>query len=119
MPTDNYDGCRGLVGLLSFFAFSVTLRYGITPVMATQRGRTKIHQSNADRQRAYRQRRESGTATLVELVEAVVSAVDRGRCHKIVKGLPEEPEAAARELIARLDGIALIKFPPRVVQVKE
>lgn len=69
------------------------------------------YSSAAERQAAHRLRREALVSDLQALIDAIVSACDNGRCYRLVKNLPDEPQAAARELTERITGIALVKFP--------
>lgn len=77
--------------------------------MATRR----LYPDNAAKQKAYRERREVLATNFDKLAAALTHALDRGRAHKIADNLPEEPNARCRELIARLEEVALVVFPPR------
>ena len=75
-------------------------RYGI-------RGKP-IHATTTDRQRAYRERqsaeRDNLRAASRELLDALATAAEQGRCAWLTNHLPEEPGEAMREVAQRLDG---------------
>ena len=56
----------------------------------------------AQRQKAYRQRKDIGLSQHRELLEELIHALDRGRCSKFADNLPEDTAERVAEMIARL-----------------
>ncbi|HEU4752558.1 MAG TPA: hypothetical protein VFU47_05570 [Armatimonadota bacterium] len=84
---------------------TVTLPEGLP---ARSRRKTRVYRTNAEKQAAYRKRRELVMGHLQHLRDALCAACERGRSARLTNHLPEEPQAWMPELTRRLEGVRLI-----------
>jgi hypothetical protein len=65
--------------------------------------RPRIYADNAEKQKAYRARRDSTDELVDHLLEALYQACERGRSSKLMDRLPDEPRQKLIEIRRRLE----------------